>query len=245
MRNSKTNTIIFGLVFLVTGFLNAQNRYYDYRDRTPGDKLHILYMAGGSWHDHLGVASVLRRFLEVRHEYHITYTEDFGVFTRPLEAYDVILMNGMPNSMTDEQFNGFSDAIKKGKPLLGLHSATAALKRDNDHKAIYTSIIGADFAKHPPIHTFPVEVKESEHPIVQNIGNFTIYDEMYFFKDFADGSYTIIQAEHEEKKTPIAWTRRYGKGKVFYTSLGHGVGAATNRHFQQIILNALEWLLEE
>ncbi|MEO9511256.1 MAG: ThuA domain-containing protein [Flavobacteriaceae bacterium] len=245
MKNLKRNSIIFGVVFLMAFSLVAQNRFYDYRERNPEGKVHILYMAGGSWHDHLGVAAVLRRFLEVRHEYHLTYSEDFGIFAGSLDEYDVIIMNGMPIAMTNEEFMGFSNAVSEGKPVLGLHSATAALKQDSEHKPMYTNIIGADFVKHPPIHTFPVSITMPDHSIVKNIGSFEIYDEMYFYKAQAEGSTILLEAEHDTIKTPIAWTRNYGKGKIFYTSLGHGVGAATNRYFQQLVLNALEWLVEE
>lgn len=242
----KANKIILiGLALFTCITVYSQNRFYDYKDRNPEGKTHILYMAGGSWHDHLGVASILRKFLEVRHEYHITYSEDFSIFTRSLEKYDVIIMNGMPTKMEADEFSGFEKAIKEGKPILGLHSATAALRKDEHHKSTYTNIIGADFRKHPPIHTFPVKIVKPNHPIVKNIGDFAIYDEMYFYKEQAKESTVLIEAEHEGIKTPIAWTRTYGKGKVFYTSLGHSVGPATNKYFQQLVLNALIWLVND
>nr|WP_299074379.1 ThuA domain-containing protein [uncultured Allomuricauda sp.] len=245
MKNLKKDNIIFGVLFLMVLCLNAQNRFYDYRDRSPENKIHILYTAGGNWHDHLGVAAVLRRFLEVRHEYYVTYTEDYDVFTRPLDQYDVIIMNGMPKSMTSEQLSGFLNTVKEGKPVLGLHSATAALSKDTIQRKEYSKVLGAVFNGHPPIHRFPVEITEQDHPIIKNIGAFEIYDEMYFFKQQQEESTVLIEAEHEGKKTAVAWARRYGKGKVFYTSLGHGVGAATNRYFQQLVLNALEWLVDK
>lgn len=237
--------ILFVLLLGICASIHSQNRFYDYHDRNPEGKVHILYMAGGSWHDHLGVAAILRKFLEVRHEYYITYSEDFSIFTRPLDQYDVIIMNGMPAKMEDDAFAGFTKAVKEGMPVLGLHSATAALKKDDLHKASYTDLIGADFGKHPPIHTFPVTIVNPNHPIVKNIGDFEIYDEMYFYKEQADKSTVLIEAEHKGIKTPIAWTRTYGKGNVFYTSLGHSVGAATNKYFQQLVLNALIWLVKE
>lgn len=244
MRHFKRNTIVFGILFMMALSFQAQNHDYDYKNRNPEGKIHILYVAGGSWHDHLGVASILRRFLELKHGYYITYSEDFGVFTRPLDAYDVIIMNGMPTHFSDEQTEGFKQAIAQGKPLLGLHSATAALKKDTEHLPTYTEIIGALFKTHPAIHTFPVVIKERNHPITKNIEDFEIYDEMYFYEKEAEGSTVLIEAAHEGEKTPIAWTRNYGKGKVFYISLGHGEEAASNVSFQQLVLNALIWLVD-
>lgn len=239
-------TIVVIVLLMSSNMLFSQNRYYDFRERKPDNKVHILYLGGGSWHDLLGVADILRRFLEIRHEYHTTYTEDWEVLTRSLDAYDIILINGMPDTLSETQLQGLEAAVKNGKPLLGLHAATAALQQDTEEKRTrYNAIIGANFTSHPPIHTFPVNVVETKHPITKNIGNFEIYDEMYFYNTNIEGNQILIEAQHEGKNTPIAWTRQYGKGKVFYASLGHGVGAATNKHFQQLVLNGLIWLLNE
>ena len=236
--------VVLLLSFLMVAIVaQSQNKLYNYRNRVPEGKIHILYTAGGSYHDHLGVATVLRRFLEVRHKYHVTYTEDYGVFTSSLEKYDVIIMNGMPKKLTEEELEGFLKAVREGKPVLGLHSATAALSKDEKRKQ-YVEVFGAQFAGHPPIHKFPVKVTNKKHPIMENIKDFEIYDEMYFYGNKKEGSTVLLEAEHEKRgKTAIAWTRNYGKGKVFYTTLGHGVGAVTNKNFQQLLVNGLDWLL--
>ncbi|MGJ8744465.1 ThuA domain-containing protein [Polaribacter sp.] len=236
------------LAFIISAsILQGQvNKFYDYKDRSPEGKIHILYTAGGSYHDHLSVAAILRRFLEVRHNYYVTYTEDYSVFTRSLDKYDVIIFNGMPKKLEQEELDGFLKAVSEGKPVLGLHSAIAAFAKEKVQRQEYDKVLGAHFAGHPPIHRFPVQIKKEDHSITQNIGSFEIYDEMYFLGNVQEGSTVLLEAEHSERgKTSIAWVRKYGKGKVFYTSLGHGVGAATNKYFQQLLLNSLEWLLEE
>ena len=237
--------ILFFSFFMVIVAAQSQNRYYDYKDRNPEGKVHILYMGGGSYHDYLSVAEVLRKFLEVRHEYHITYSEDYSVFTRPLDKYDVILLAGMPKKLEKEELTGFLTAVKEGKSVIGLHAATAALSKDKQ-RIEYTKVIGAQFAGHPPIYRFPVEIKEDNHPITKNIGPFDIYDEMYFFKNMQEGTTVLLEAEHEERgRTAIAWVREYGKGKIFYTTFGHAAQSAGNRYFQQLLLNALEWMTED
>lgn len=237
-------TVVLAIVMLSCWVGHSQNRYYDYLERKPDGKIHILYTAGGGWHDILGTAAVLRRFLEVRHEYYITYTEDYSVFSRDLSEYDVILLAGMPMHLEDKELEGLKKVVRNGKPVLGIHPATAALHQ-HPRQSEYTELIGARFKLHPAIHTFPVKVTQPNHDITKNIADFEIYDEMYFYDVIEEGSTLLMEAEYEGKTTPIAWTRDYGKGKVFYTSLGHGVGASTNRHFQQLLLNALIWLTEK
>ena len=111
-----------GLLFsflLVTVVIQSQNRFYDYRDRDPEGKVHILDMGGGSYHDYLSVAEVLRKFLEVRHEYYITYSEDYSIFSRSLDKYDVILMSGMPRNLETAELEGFLKAVHNGKSFIG------------------------------------------------------------------------------------------------------------------------------
>ena len=246
MRPLKKTLLCLGFLMAYASLQGQVNKYYDYKDRSPEGKVHILYTAGGSYHDHLGVAAILRRFLEVRHDYYVTYTEDYSVFTRSLDEYDVIIMNGMPKKMETEELDGFLEAVNGGKPVLALHSAIAAFSQDSIQRKKYDKVLGAHFAGHPPIHRFPVEIKNEDHDITENIGDFEIYDEMYFLGNVQEGSTVLLEAEHSERgRTSIAWVREYGEGKVFYTSLGHGVGAATNKYFQQLLLNGLEWLVKD
>lgn len=257
----KTQGFITLIILLISvSSIQGQNKHYDYLNRVPGNKPHILYISGDDTHGSLEVAAVLRKFLEVRHNYFMTYTEDYSILTRSLDKYDVILMNNIPPKMTPEEIQGLSKAISNGKPFLGMHAISASYKMPEKQKAIILDIIGAQFNSHPAIYEFEVNVKELNTPITNNLSDFTIYDEMYFFTKINSDVNVLISADYKKndistedwektfgksKSTPIAWTRNYGKAKVFYTSLGHSLGAVTNRHFQQLILNALTWLLEE
>jgi len=42
---------------------------------------------------------------------------------------------------------------------------------------------------------------------------------------------------------PLAWTRGYGSGRVFYTALGHEEGVWRDARFQQMLGNAVLWVL--
>jgi len=44
---------------------------------------------------------------------------------------------------------------------------------------------------------------------------------------------------------PIAWTNTYGKGRVFYTALGHRRDVWTNPMFQKHLLGGMAWALNE
>jgi type 1 glutamine amidotransferase len=40
---------------------------------------------------------------------------------------------------------------------------------------------------------------------------------------------------------PLAWTRSYGNGRVFYTALGHEEGVWRDPRFQTLLRNAVLW----
>ncbi|MDN5214935.1 ThuA domain-containing protein [Fulvivirgaceae bacterium BMA12] len=256
----KAKLTLFSIFFCSICTAYSQNRHYDYRNRVPGDKPHILYISGDDTHGSLEVAVILRKFLEVRHEYFITYTEDYSVLTRPLDKYDLILMNNIPPKMSSDEIEGLKSAVSNGKPFLGLHAISATYKMDDAQKSEILDIVGGQFKTHPPIYEFEVNIEQTDNTIVQYIPDFKVYDEMYFFSKLKDDINVLMTATYKEndfskedwdkrfgesKSTPIAWTTNYGKGKVFYTSLGHGIGVATNRYFQQLVLNGLSWLLEK
>jgi type 1 glutamine amidotransferase len=44
---------------------------------------------------------------------------------------------------------------------------------------------------------------------------------------------------------PLAWTRKYGKGRTFYTALGHEDAVWRDQRFQQLLYNGIEWAMGE
>ena len=44
---------------------------------------------------------------------------------------------------------------------------------------------------------------------------------------------------------PLAWTRKYGRGKIFYTALGHEQAVWQDPRFQELLLNGIKWSMGE
>jgi type 1 glutamine amidotransferase len=82
-------------------------------------------------------------------------------------------------------------------------------------------------------------------------------EEWYSFKDYQDDLHVILVQETEGmgKKDvdsiynrppyPATWARMHGKGRVFYTSMGHREDVWTNPTFQSILVGGLRWALKE
>ena len=82
-------------------------------------------------------------------------------------------------------------------------------------------------------------------------------EEWYTFKNVGDDLHVILVQDTEpmskkhpaDKKLcgrpsfPATWARMHGKGRVFYTSMGHREDVWTNPKFQQIVLGGIDWAL--
>jgi putative membrane-bound dehydrogenase-like protein len=141
-----------------------------------------------------------------------------------------------------------ADWVKGGGRFMGLHSAT-----DTFHDTpVYQKLIGGEFQEHPWTADTTVTIKtlDPDHPAAKPWGaGDTFKEEIYHQKNFDPAAeHVIIDLDMQKtalKKpylVPIAWCKQYGKGKVFYTSLGHREDMWTNPKYQAHLVGAIKWL---
>ena len=115
-------------------------------------------------------------------------------------------------------------------------------------------MIGGEFIIHGAQQTSRIDIVDPAFPGhrqgLRHSGNsFTITDEWYALKNMADDLHVIlIQVTkgmkghmYERPNFPITWARNYGKGRVFYTSMGHREDVWENPMYQGLLLGALGW----
>jgi uncharacterized protein len=152
----------------------------------------------------------------------------------------------------------FYDAIRGGKGFIGMHCATDTFghhgARNKGTDDPYIQMIGGEFIVHGAQQPSLIEIADPTFPgIAKGFGasghSFTITDEWYALKNFADNLHVIlIQGTegmkghmYERPNFPITWARAYGKGRVFYTSMGHREDVWENKMYQALLLGALGW----
>jgi len=135
------------------------------------------------------------------------------------------------------------DYIRAGGGFMAIHSATDTLKK---HKA-YGDMIGAVFTQHPwgAKETVSIKVEDSDHALAKDVfekDEFKFNDEIYEFREPYDRkrlrvilSLDLAKSDRPNRPLrrtdgdyPIAWTRSHGKGRVFYSSLGHAASTFAN-----------------
>jgi uncharacterized protein len=150
----------------------------------------------------------------------------------------------------------FYDAIRGGKGFIGMHCATDTFGHHRKKGADdpYIQMIGGEFIVHGAEQPSRIEIADPAFPgIAKGFGkegnSFKIKDEWYALKHLADDLHVIlIQVTegmkghmYERPNFPITWARAHGKGRVFYTSMGHREDVWENPMYQALLLGALGW----
>ncbi len=122
----------------------------------------------------------------------------------------------------------------------------------------YVRIIGGAFKTHGAQAATIMKIHDPSHPATKMLEpGWTITDEIYQFDRFNKDTHLLISVDTEKmddatldklkmKKGefyPVAWTNTEGKGRVFYTSLGHREDVWTNPVYQQHVLGGMAWAL--
>jgi type 1 glutamine amidotransferase len=127
-----------------------------------------------------------------------------------------------------EQKTGLLEAVKNGAGLAGWHGGTCdAFRKETE----YQWMTGGQWVAHPGnIIRYTVNITDHDHEITRGLSHFEMESEQYYMHTDPGNKVlatTTFSGEHEGafwiKGTvmPVIWTRAWGKGRVFYSSLGH------------------------
>ncbi len=152
----------------------------------------------------------------------------------------------------------FYEAIRGGKGFMGMHCAADTFghfaPRNKGADDSYIQMIGGEFITHGNQQDCKIAIADSEFPgIAAGFGkegkSFTIKDEWYALKHMPDDLHVILYQVtegmtgkmYQRPNFPMTWARAYGKGRVFYTSMGHREEVWSNPMYQALLLGALAW----
>jgi type 1 glutamine amidotransferase len=132
-----------------------------------------------------------------------------------------------------------------------MHCGTDTFHSKGDQIDPYIKMIGGEFASHDAQQVAKIQVVDDSFPGVKAFGNesFELNDEWYAQKNMADDLHVILvqvtekmQGPHYKRPNfPETWARMHGKGRVFYTSMGHREDVWSNPKYQGLLLGALGW----
>src|SRR5581483_9607035 len=159
--------------------------------------------------------------------------------------------------MSPEGKAAFLDAIKQGKGFIGTHSASdtfhtnepsgkedrpARYKNYGDAVDPYVKMLGGEFIKHDKQQKAKMRVVDAKFPGMPQ-ADFEWMEEWYSIKEFAKDLHVLLVQEtagmegpsYQRPSYPATWARLHGKGRVFYTSMGHREDVWQNPLFQDLL----------
>jgi type 1 glutamine amidotransferase len=173
-----------------------------------------------------------------------------------LYDFDAVLFyTGGTLEMNDQQKKDFVSFIRdEGKGFIGVHSATITFTGWPE----YGEMIGGHFDEHP-WGTFqaPIIVEDPNFPgMSQWPREFTISDEIYQIKNFSRDRCRVLmrldtsklnldnpRVHRTDRDFAVTWVKMYGKGRVYYSTLGHVSENWDNPKLQQMYVEAIKWAL--
>jgi type 1 glutamine amidotransferase len=166
-----------------------------------------------------------------------------------LKNYDGVFFLSTTGDLPLPDKAAFLDWIKAGGAFIGAHAATDTFHSQGDTADPYIEMIGGEFVSHV---VAPVECINDDptHPATRFLGKtWAVTDEIYVHKFFSRDHVHMLLSLDRDPATgqpgfvPIAWCKKYGRGNVFYTALGHPDDMWLNPDFQRHILGGIQWAL--
>jgi len=143
-----------------------------------------------------------------------------------LKNYDGVIFASTTGELPIPDKQGLLDWIKAGHAFIGIHAATDTFHRWPG----YIDMIGGEFDHHGAQVSIECLNQDPQNPATASLGKtWTItQEEVYQFKNYNPTNVHELlildkrpQAPFPAGHYPVSWCKDYGKGKVFYTSLGH------------------------
>jgi len=221
-------------------------------------KGHLLYLtlSAGFKHDSVPLSrDIVTQIGKDSEAFDVTLADDVSPFTEAnLKNYDAVMFyttGELP--MNSQQKEALLDFVRSGHGFVGVHSATDTFYMWPE----YLELIGGYFNDHPWHQNVTINVVDPSSPIVSALApSFQINDEIYQISDFQYRDSRVLlrldPASVDLNKSgvrrrfygwPVAWTRSYGEGRVFYTGLGHEQAVWKDPRYQQMLLNGLKWAM--
>jgi len=202
------------------------------------DRIKTLLLVGGKIHDFKGCGQVIEDILRADGRFDVIKVEEdlSALETVKITPYDLLVFYYTVGEISDAQLNGLSHFIAQGKGFVGIHSAADSFRDSPDYRAF----IGGYFVTHPRFRQYQVSIVDPEHPITKDMVEFTVEDEQYIL-DYDSRVNILCSALWRGKAMPVAWTKPWGKGRVFYLALGHNPEACRQEGFRILLTRGAFW----
>ncbi len=161
-----------------------------------------------------------------------------------LKSLDIIVACWTMGEIKREYTENVSLAVASGVGLAGCHGGMCDSFRQD---VLWQFITGGQWVSHPGGDgvDYTVNITSSSNPITEGLSDFPVCSEHYYLhidpavEVLASTRFPIVPFYHISNKSvdmPVVWTKMWGNGRVFYTSLGHHDDVFDNSPNSQIMM---------
>ncbi|WP_410642284.1 ThuA domain-containing protein [Amycolatopsis sp. lyj-346] len=204
----------------------------------------VFSKTAGYRHDSIPAGIEAIRELGSVHGFDVTATEEAPVFTAGCAA--VVFLSTSGAVLDAAQRAAFESYVEGGGGYVGIHAAA-----DTEYDwPWYGQLVGAWFKTHPAIQQARFVTEDATHPATAHLPPvWTRTDELYDFRANPRGRVHVLQSLDESSYTgggmgadhPITWCHPQGRGRAFYTGLGHTSESYADPAFRALILGAIRY----
>lgn len=178
----------------------------------------------------------------------VVVSDNLDVYTNSelMNSLDLVVQIWTMGTITNEQEKGLLSAVQRGVGLAGWHGGIGDAFRNNVE---FQFMVGGQWVAHPGgvIH-YEVNITDHDDNITKGLNDFHMNSEQYYMHvdpNVKVLATTTFSGEHaswiEGSVIPVVWKKMYGKGRVFYSSLGHVAKDFEGPEVLEIMKRGIRW----
>lgn len=213
----------------------------------------LIVQGGWDGHEPVQVSEIFKKLLmKEGFEVEVSNTLDSFLDVEKLKELHLIVPEWTMGKITKEQVEPVIEAVSCGVGIVGCHGGMCDSFRDSVQWQFMT---GGQWVSHPGGDgvEYTVNIKRGSSPIVEGIEDFNVKSEQYYvhvdpaIEVLATTRFPVVNWFHASNgivDVPVAWTKRWGHGRVFYNSLGHHADIFENPSALEMMRRGFLWAAE-
>jgi type 1 glutamine amidotransferase len=209
----------------------------------------LIVWGGWSGHEPKQCADIVAPWLKHK-GFRVTVSDSLDIYAdaKRMRKFTVVVPIWTGGEITGEQSGGLRDTILAGTGLAGWHGGMCdSFRRDTP----YQFMTGGQWVAHPGgIVGYTVNIVNRKDPITRGLKDFRMRSEQYYMHTDPGNEVlaaTTFSGRHGNSPwirgtvMPAVWKRRYGKGRVFYSSVGHVAGDFDVPEALELVKRGIQW----
>jgi type 1 glutamine amidotransferase len=220
------------------------------------EPLRALLVTGGCCHDYEAQKKILTEGISARANVTWTIihegdsnsrTQEFSIYKKPdwTKGFDVVVHNECSGFVTNVDWvEHIAKGHADGVPAVVIHCSIHSYRNSTTDE--WRKLLGVSSYRHQALRPFQVETIKPEHPIMKG---FPVKwqdgpDELYEIKKVWPDCTPLAEAitpGKESDRHPVVWVNKYGKARVFGTTVGHSNDIMSRPEYLDLVTRGLLW----